>query len=72
MGNYYSQQVQEKPVLAGTPQRRGKDITQLVDPRSPSINVDRTPLKVEDAVKVLNDPRSPLTESNRTPIGKHF
>ena len=71
MGQYLSQQVpSDAPVNVGTPQRAGKDITQLVDPRSPSTNVDRTPLKVEDPkVKVLNDPRSPLTESNRTPIG---
>ena len=48
----------------GTPQKK----VELSDPRSPTQNLDRTPVVVKDA-KVIDDPRSPMTNLNRTPIG---
>jgi hypothetical protein len=74
MGSYISQEQAPNSVKSSTlpgitTPKKEKDTTEF-DPRSPSGNVDRTPVKVDDSVKLLNDPRSPLAEVNRTPIGE--
>jgi len=47
------------------------DTSDAFDPRSPSHNVSRTPLKAEEGkVDILSDPRSPLQEVNRTPLAQ--
>ena len=69
MGDFISKMTAE-PAQApqqaqyGTPQKK----VELTDPRSPTQNLDRTPVVVKDA-KVIDDPRSPMSNLNRTPIG---
>ena len=52
---------------AATPQQKNQPPTtnSLQDPRSPSENVNRTPMKVE---RSSFDPRSPSQNVNRTPL----
>merc|ERR1711934_13872 len=59
-----------KPVTGSkTPVMSKADTSDAYDPRSPSHNVSRTPLKAEEGkVDILSDPRSPLQELNRTPL----
>lgn len=50
---------------ARTPQQMKQNWPSVLDPRSPSQNVDRTPLKV---AAPNEDPRSPTKHVLRTPI----
>ena len=54
--------------VEGSPVHAGGLIGFLNDPRSPSDNVTRTPLQLEDSVHHLHDPRSPSENVQRTPI----
>ncbi|CBY15195.1 unnamed protein product [Oikopleura dioica] len=84
MGNYFTtifpsgrfkeQDCSENPLPkpatgSKTPIMSKADASDAFDPRSPSHNVSRTPLKAEEGhVDILSDPRSPLQEINRTPL----
>ena len=43
-------------------------VSQFHDPRSPSMDINRTPITVYDPINTVLDPRSPSEGIDRTPI----
>lgn len=78
MGNYGSRTFSEMLEIADDAPTQSEDLVHtpinraaldtLLDPRSPSYEITRTPIQMEPFVDEVEDPRSPSVGIARTPI----
>lgn len=48
--------------------RNYRSVNPQFDPRSPSLEIQRTPIEVQKTPELVSDPRSPCASFSRTPI----